>query len=83
MKVVNNSLPEDGEVFIEEASITYYQNPDCTEDADKVGYQGITISTRDNGVANFLHIKTDGWSIDGIEDLKALINDFKKRIPIL
>ena len=75
-----NCPTEDGEIVLESASITYAQSCDNTENADEIGYQVITVSTRDNGVANFLNIKTDSWSIDKPNDLLDIITDFCNRI---
>lgn len=69
---------EDYQVAVDDVSVTYVQSNDCTEE---YGTQTITISTRNNGVARFLNIKTgdEGWSINDTNDLIQLINDFKKR----
>jgi hypothetical protein len=75
--IINKGFPSDEEILLEEATITYVQNPDCTEDRDG-DWQSITISTRDNGVDKFLHIKTDGWSLDN--NINNVLDDFKKRI---
>lgn len=75
--IINKGIPSDEEILLEEATITYVQNPDCTEDRDG-DWQSITISTRDNGVDKFLHIKTDGWSLDN--NINDVLDDFKKRI---
>lgn len=76
-KIIAKGYPSDEEILLEEATITYVQNPDCTEDKDG-DWQSITISTRDNGVDKFLHIKTDGWSLDN--NINDVLDDFKKRI---
>ena len=69
----------DYEVAVDDVSVQYVQASDCTEEED--GTQTITISTRNNGVSRFLHLKTgsEGWSFSDIEELEALIEDFKKR----
>ena len=79
MEVITDGWPKEDQVFLAEITMKYWQNPDCTEDQDGEP-QEITISTRDNGVAKFLNIKTDNWSISDVEDINFLINDFKKRI---
>lgn len=81
MEIITEGWPEENgeQILLAEATIKYWQNPDCTEGQDGEP-QEITISTRDNGVAKFLNIKTENWSIDDIESLEFLINDFKKRI---
>ena len=68
---------EDNEVGIDDVSITYLQNSDCTENEDDV--QSITISCRNNGVARFINIKTENWSLGDAEEMLALLKDFEKR----
>lgn len=71
---------KDGDnILLDEVIMTYIQNPDCTEDKE-AECQRLTISIRDNGVAKFLNIKTDNWSINNTENLITVIEDFKKRI---
>lgn len=82
MKILTEGWPDDGQALLAEITCKYWQNPDCTEgqDADP---QEIEISSRDNGVAKFIHIKTEGWSINGDnleDDLIPLIEDFKHRM---
>ena len=81
MKIITENFPEDEEVLLEEISMTYYQNPDCTEDRDGDG-QTIVITTRDGGGGKFLNIKTTGWSISDEKELDLLIKDFRKRAGI-
>ena len=78
-KIITRGWPNDNEILLDEISMTYIQNPDCTEDREAEP-QSLTISTRDNGCEKFLNIKTDDWSIDDIENLSLVIEDFKKRI---
>ncbi len=81
VEIITEGYPEDNQIFVDEVSIKYYQGPDCTEDRDGDG-QEIVISTRDNGIAKFINIKTNNWSISGIEDLQILIKDFTERAGI-
>lgn len=78
MEIITKGYPDDGKVKLDSAILVYYQGPDCTEQEDE--YQEITISTRNNGTDNFIHIKTNGWSIDNTDSLVAVVEDFKKRI---
>lgn len=71
---------EDGQIAVDEAQITYVQNSDCTESEEEV--QSITLSARNNGVARFVNIKTEGWSIDSPEELVMIIKDFMQRADI-
>lgn len=66
------------EIAVDDVSVQYVQTSDCTEEDG--GTQTITISTRNNGVARFLNIKTgeEGWSFCN-KELEQLIEDFKKR----
>ena len=69
----------DYEIAIDDCSVTYVQTSDCTE--EEGGVQTITISSRNNGIARFLNIKTgpEGWSISDSEELELIIKDFEKR----
>lgn len=78
-KIITKGLPEDNEILLNEAVLTYVQNPDCTEDPEG-DWQKITISLRDNGVSKFLNIKTNNWSLDSEEELVTLIKDYKTRV---
>ena len=79
MEIITEGIPDDDQVMLNEAIITYVQNPDCTEDRDG-DWQKLTISIRDNGVTKFLNIKTDNWSLDNAESLCDVIKDYCKRI---
>ena len=68
----------DNEVVIDEVSVTYHQDHDCTEDEDV--FQNITLSTRNNGCARFINIKTENWSIDPFsDDFELILKDFCER----
>ena len=73
---------EDEDGIISTVSIEYLQNADCSGDDGDETVQKLTLSTRDNGIARFINIKTNSWSIDNVEDLKTIIDDFKKRAGI-
>jgi len=81
IEIITDGFPEDEQILLDEISMKYYQEPDCTEDRDSDG-QTITLSTRDGGGGKFIHIVTDGWSISDEKDIDFLINDFKKRCGI-
>lgn len=78
MKVITKGWPEDNEVLLSDASITYVQDGDCTEGSDVV--QELTISTRDNGIDRFLNFKTNSWSIDNYKELIKIFKDFCQRV---
>lgn len=83
---MNKIIPIDNEEFaykseqigIDDVTIQYVQKNDCTEEE---GVQTLIVSTRNNGIARFINIKTgeEGYSIDNPEELVQIINDFKKR----
>ena len=82
MDVITEGWPENNQVLLAEITCKYWQNPDCTE-GEEADPQEIIISSRDNGVAKFINIKTEGWSIDGDNfnnDLIPLLEDFKHRM---
>ena len=81
------TLNENGEwndetVVINEVSIEYLQNTDCSGNDGNEEVQALKITARNNGVERFLNIKTDSWSIDSADELKAIIEDFKHRSGI-
>ena len=82
-KIITEGWPEDNEILLDSISCTYVQNPDCTEDRNESDPQEITLSSRDGGGGKFIHIKTNGWSIEGSDlgsDLIPLLEDFKRRM---
>ena len=83
MKIVpfENSEFKDDEVYFDEVSMKYVQNADCTENSDEM-CQELEITSRNNGVARFVNIKTNGWSIDDPQQLVDIINDFCNRAGI-
>ena len=80
IKPYENFHFEDDEVGIDDVSITYLQNSDCTENRDDV--QSITISCRNNSTARFLNIETENWSLENAEEMLALLKDFEKRAEL-
>ena len=70
----------EGKVYVDDVSVTYCQDGDCTENSDDV--QTLTVSSRNNGMARFFNLKTDNWSISDIDEIKYIIDDFKKRAGI-
>lgn len=81
MDVITEGWPKEDQVFLAEITCKYWQNPDCTEGSE-ADPQEIIISSRDNGIAKFINIKTDSWSINGNfeDDLIPLLEDFKHRM---
>ena len=83
MKIVSYEKADfkDDEVIIDEVTITYHQNNDCTgEDEDgHEGMQSLTLTARNNGVDRFVNISTKSWSINSVDELTVIIEDFQKR----
>ena len=75
--IENDSAYKDEIVMIDDVSIDYRQNGDCTQDGADV--QTITIKTENNGTTRFIVLSTSRWSISGIDDLIGILNDFKAR----
>ena len=73
---------EEGTVVIDDISIKYLQNSDSSGDDGNEEVQELTLTARNNGIARFINIKTDSWSIDSADELKAIIEDFKHRSGI-
>lgn len=70
---------KDGDVIVvDDVSVTYASyDGDCVNREPQI----LTVSTKNNGTARFLNLKTDevGFSISDINDLKIIIEDFNKR----
>ena len=72
----------DGTVVIDEISIKYLQNADTSGDDGNEEVQELTLTARNNGVARFVNLKTKSWSIDDVDELKTIIEDFEHRSGI-
>lgn len=71
------------EIYFDMVKVEYVQNNDCTETNDEV--QTLYIETRNNGCARFISFSTDGehyWSIDDVNELIKIFNDFKKKAEL-
>ena len=77
-----NGKWNDETVVIDDISIKYLQNSDSSGDDGDEEVQELTLTARNNGIARFVNIKTDSWSIDSADELKAIIEDFKHRSGI-
>ena len=73
---------KDNEILVDDVSVSYSQISDSSGKDGEDTMQEITISTRNNGNARFLNIKTDSWSIVDIDELQTLINDFKQKAQL-
>ena len=71
------------EIYFDTVKVEYVQNNDCTETNDEV--QTLYVETRNNGCARFISFSTDGkhyWSIDDVNELIKIFNDFKKKAEL-
>lgn len=74
---------EEQGTLLEEASFRFSQDANCLSDDDEYEFLEIEAKSslgidRDEGC--FFILKTDKWSIDGVEDLEKLFNRIKKVI---
>jgi hypothetical protein len=74
---------EEQGILLEEASFRFSQDANCLSDDDEYEFLEIEAKSslgidRDEGC--FFILKTDKWSIDGVEDLEKLFNRIKKVI---
>ena len=69
------------EVEVSKIIIDYTQPGDCAEDREK--YQTLRLESESNGVAPFIRmslVDCDYFSIDGIDDIKKIIEDFEEKM---
>jgi len=74
---------EEQGTLLEEATFRFSQDANCLSDQDEYEFLEIEAKSslgidRDNDC--FFILKTDKWSINGIEDLEKLFNRIKKVI---
>ena len=95
-KVVNTAYPEDGEIGVQQMSVTYVQGPNTDDDQDH--YQYLKFTTMDVPhsseeynpetpmyyfnieIPNFDDGTPGHWSICESEELVEIFNDFKSRL---
>lgn len=75
---------EEQGLLLERASFEFSQDANCVSEN---GYEFLKIDVesslgidRDDKGNHFYVLKTEGWSIDGVEDLEKLFNRIKKVI---
>jgi len=71
------------EVILENACFEFSQDANCL--SDKEDMESITIVCEDSlgvdrGEGCFFILKTEGWSVNGVEDLEKLFNRIRKSI---
>lgn len=83
MKIVIDDYVKENTEDIGLASLKaeYIQNPDNTEGHD-AEFQKLLLETRNGGGGHYLHIVTEGWSIDfnQLEDFLKILKDFKDKL---
>lgn len=78
VKLINEGYSNTNEILIDTITVKYFQENDCTEDrGDNSKGQTLIIESRDGGGGKFLHLKTEGWSIDNETELIPIIKHFK------
>lgn len=91
--IVNHGNPKDGEIGIEDMHVNYTQPADTCSDVE-TPYQRLRLETvgveffPEENTDTFIRMQIGGsedcgftpyWSIDGLEDLVKIFNDFERR----
>jgi len=77
--LVNKEFPSAiNEIVVTHQSVTYAQN----DEDNSSDIQELVIETKDVGAGMFISIRTEKWSIESIDDLETVLQDFKKRVNI-
>jgi len=74
---------EEQGILLEEATFKFSQDPNCLDSQDEYEFLEIEAKSSlgiDRDEDCFFILKTDKWSIDGVEDLEKLFNRIKKVI---
>jgi uncharacterized GH25 family protein len=84
--MVNNIVSVESEdykekIVVDDVSVSYTQEADCTSHEDEV--QELKIFTQNNGVARFIVLETERWAISDIDELVEILKDFKQRAGII
>jgi len=61
----------------------YIQNKDCSDPTSNESFQELTINIEnctDKEKDMFFIIKTDRWAFDSVDDLIAILEDYKQRL---
>ena len=76
-------LPTNEHPFlVSDFSVTYTQNNDCCDEEREDG-QNIEVHTEDGGGGAYFILSTKRWAFDNIEELIAILQDFKNRTNII
>lgn len=81
--LTNTMIPKDGDIVVDEVSVTYVQEADCCS-SDEI--QAIKFSTVNNGCGNFVVFEiTEGsrWALNSAEEFVNMYNDFCRRAGIV
>lgn len=74
---------EEQGLILESASFKFSQDANCIDDNEyeflEIRMESSLGIDRDKGA--FFVLKTDGWSIDGVEDLQAIFDRLTKILP--
>ena len=70
-----NEIPDDA-VVVSECSINYSQKPDCCGPQE---HNHLNIHTEDGGGGMYMVLETTRWAISSIDEMIAVLTDFKNR----
>lgn len=77
-------MNEEQGLLLERASFEFSQDANCVSNDEyeflKIDVESSLGIDRDDVGNHFYVLKTEGWSIDGVEDLEKLFNRIKKSI---
>ena len=73
-------LNKRGEIAISEVSVTYVQDADSNSPDDEV--QELIVARENAGGGDYITISTTRWSINDVDELIAVLEDFKTRFPL-
>ena len=76
---------EEQELLLERASFEFSQDANCVSDSDQYELLKVDVESslgidRDDKGNHFYVLRTEGWSVDGVEDLEKLFKRIKKAI---
>lgn len=77
LKLIPHDINPD-KVGVTKVSVSY--NQDCDSMDDTHDYQQLNLSTEDTGAGAYFVLETKRWAFDEIDDLIAILQDFKNRI---
>lgn len=76
---------EEQGLLLERASFEFSQDANCVSGSDQYEFLKVDVESslgidRDDKGNHFYVLRTEGWSVDGVEDLEKLFKRIKKAI---